>query len=274
MRRLDRWALTGLVFAGACGGPIATVSWDRATPRSGDVVGDEVRIQSSADGGTFPLVSFAPTIPRGDGYVVEGRIRYAGVAGDGYLEMWSEFPGEGRYFSRTLEPAGPQGRITGDSDWREFQLPFSTNGGPSPARVDINLVLPGSGTVEIGPLRVVSLGGSAWWSDRTAGLLGASAGLMIGLLGATVGVRAARRKARRFVLSTMVVLVCLGVASLVAGTVALVRHQPYAVVYPLFLLGVIGVGVFASGYRGVRRGFEEAELRKMHALDAMSTGSG
>jgi hypothetical protein len=246
MRRLDRWALTGLVFAGACGGPIATVSWDRATPRSGDVVGDEVRIQSSADGGTFPLVSFAPTIPRGDGYVVEGRIRYAGVAG----------------------------RITGDSDWREFQLPFSTNGGPSPARVDINLVLPGSGTVEIGPLRVVSLGGSAWWSDRTAGLLGASAGVMIGLLGATVGVLAARRKARRFVLSTMVVLVCLGVASLVAGTVALVRHQPYAVVYPLFLLGVIGVGVFASGYRGVRRGFEEAELRKMHALDAMSTGSG
>jgi hypothetical protein len=49
--------------------------------------------------------------------------------------------------------------------------------------------------------------------------------------------------------------------------VALLRDQPYAVVFPLLLLGVILVGVFGGGYRATRRGYEAAELRKIHAMD-------
>jgi len=274
MRRLDRWAITALLIAGACGAPIASVSWNEATPRSGEVVGDSVRIASSAAGGTFPLISFAPAIPRGDGYAVEGKIRYQGVMGDGYLEMWSDFPTGGRYFSRTLEPTGPRGIIAGDSDWRDFQIPFSTNGGPPPSRLDINLVLPGSGSVEIGPLRVVALDGSAWWSDRTAGGIGATAGIVFGLIGAMVGVLASRHKARRLVLATLAVVLVVGTVSLLVAGIALASHQPYAVVFPLFLLGVISVAVFGGGYRSTRRVYEESELRRMHALDAMDTRSG
>jgi hypothetical protein len=275
MRRLDRWAVTALLFAAACGAPIASVSWNQATPRSGEVVGDSVRIESPVAGGTFPLISFAPTIPRGEGYVVEGKIRYQGVAGTGYLEMWSDFPGSGRYFSRTLEPTGPQGVIAEDSDWRDFQIPFSADGAPSPARLDINLVLSGPGTVEIGPLRVFPLGsGSAWWSDRTAGKIGAGAGVVIGLIGATMGVFAGRRKSRRLVLTAMVVLLVAGIGSLLGAGIGFVSHQPYEVVFPLLLLGAICVGVFGGGYRATRKGYEEAELRKMHALDAMSSRPG
>jgi hypothetical protein len=80
---------------------------------------------------------------------------------------------------------------------------------------------------------------------------------------------AARRKARRLVLTTMLALVGLCIVSLVTGGITLVVRQPYAVLFPLLLIGVILVAVFGSGYRTTRRGYEETELRKMHALDAV-----
>jgi len=268
MRRLASWALL-VLLTGCAAAPLATVSWSDATPRSGRVVGDAVRIESSTDGGTYPVISFTTQIPPGVSYAIEGEVRYQDVTGEAYLEMWSDFPGEGRYFSRTLAPSGLQGIIEGDSDWRGFQISFVSNGGPPPARLDVNLVLPGTGTVEIGPLRVVTLdGGSGWWTDRAAGAIGAAAGGLIGILGAGLGILASRRKARGPVLATMIALSVLGVLSLVAGAVAFVARQPYAVVFPLLLLGTILLAVFGGGYRAVRRGYEEAELRKMHALDA------
>jgi hypothetical protein len=269
MRRIDRWMLCGLLITVSCGSAaIDTISWSSVTPGSGAAVGDAVRVGSPSGGGTFPLLSIAPAIPRGRAYAIEGRIRYEGVDGAGYLEMWSDFPRQGRFFSRTLAPAGPLGVIHGDSDWRDFQLPFDPNGGPSPARLDLNLVLPGSGTVEIGPIEIRVLGAAGWWSDRTAGAMGGGAGALIGLIGATVGVLASRRKARGPVLATMIALCGVGVVALAVGGAALVAHQPYAVVFPLLLLGAILVAVFGAGYGAVRRGYEEAELRKMHALDA------
>src|SRR5262249_34656193 len=143
-----------------------------------------------------------------------------------------------------------------------------------PARLDINLVLPGSGTVEIGPLTVRSLGGrSAWWSERTAGGIGAAAGVIVGLLGAGIGVLASRGKARGPVLAAMRMLAIVGAVSIVVGAIALVARQPYAVVFPILLFGVILLAVFGGGYRAVRRGYEAAELRKMHALDAAGSSA-
>jgi hypothetical protein len=244
------------------------VSWESASPLSGRVVNDTVRIDAPGAGGTFPLIALAPANVDPAGYAMEGSIRYQDVEGDGYLEMWSVFPDGGRYFSRTLEPAGARGVIAGSSDWRAFQLPFASNGGPGPTRVDLNLVLPGAGMVEIGPIRLVAAGaGAAWWSDRTAGAIGAGAGAMIGLLGATLGVLVARRKGRRLVLAVMALLSFAGLMMLAVAGAATIEHQPYAVVFPLLLLGAILASVFGGGYRATKRGYEETELRRMHALD-------
>jgi hypothetical protein len=270
MRWIGRWSTILLaVTAGCSAAPLASISWSDAAPRSGEVSGDTLTVQSPAGGGTFPLISFTTTFPDGTPYALEGKVRYEGVTGEGYLEMWNDFPPARKYFSRTLAPTGPQGVITGDSDWRDFQLPFDPGDGPAPARLDLNLVLPGAGTVEIGPLSVRAVGGgSAWWSDRTAGGIGASAGVLIGLLGATLGVLASRGKARAAVLATMMALAIVGGAAIAVGVVALLARQPYAVVFPMLLLGTILVAVFGGGYRAVRRGYEAAELRKMRALDA------
>src|SRR3989304_6186746 len=63
-----------------------------------------------------------------DRYVVRGRVRYRGVSGEGYLEMWNVFGDGGRYFTRTLGDAGPLQKITGSSEWRDFGLDFVPTG--------------------------------------------------------------------------------------------------------------------------------------------------
>lgn len=245
------------------------VDWNQTAPLSGRVIDDTVEVTSSRAGGTFPLVAIEDPVIAGDAYAVTGRIRYRGVAGVGFLQMWSVFPDGGRYFSRTLASGGSQGRISGDSGWRDFELPFYLKGHERPVRLELSLVLPGAGRVWIGPLELTSPGAtsSAWWSDRAGGLIGGVAGSLIGIIGAIVGLLVARGRGRRAVLATMAALAFAGGGLLVTGLVALALSQPYAVYFPLILGGIILVAVFGPGSRRARRAYKDAELRRMRAMD-------
>jgi predicted Ser/Thr protein kinase len=99
-------------------------------------------------------------------YALTGEIKYDGVQGAGYLEMWSYFPPagpgqpEGQFFSRTLGRvgSGPMARITGTSDWRTFELPFDHTGlANPPTRLEVNIFLPGRGVVFIDSLKLTQL---------------------------------------------------------------------------------------------------------------------
>ena len=96
------------------------------------------------------------------------------------------------YFSRTLGSDGPMAALDGTSDWRPFELPFFLQGADGPERLEIGVVLPSTGTVEIGPLELVRLdaeasGGGAWLSDRTIGALRAALiGTAVGVFGAAI----------------------------------------------------------------------------------------
>jgi hypothetical protein len=251
---------------------VVELDWDKTTPLSGEVVDGEVGIVSTSGGGAFPLAVIEDPSVGGTGYALEGEVRYDGVQGTGFLEMWSVFPDGSRYFSRTLDSEGPMAAITGDSGPREFWLPFYLEGAAPPSSLEVGLILPGSGTVRVGPMRLVSLDGEGgWWSDRTGGLVGGIGGGLIGVFGAVVGGLVSRRKARGFVLGSMRVLAAFGVLLLAVGALALATSQPYAVYFPLLLGGVILVGVFGSGYRTARRAYEDAELRRMRALDSART---
>ena len=109
--------------------------------------------------------------------------------------MWTWYGNE-RYFSRTLATAGPLQSLSGSADWRPFTLPFFGAEGRRPTRIEVNLVLPGAGSVELGRLSLVELDRSeelaapipgAWWEERTGGLVGAVLGSGMGLLGAAMG---------------------------------------------------------------------------------------
>ncbi len=69
-------------------------------------------------------------------------------------------------------------------------------------------------------------------------------------------------------LAALKVLMVLGVAGLALGIVTVVRNGPYQVYYPLLLISTIALAVPAFTLPGVRKRYQELELRRMRALDA------
>ena len=246
---------------------------------------EALKIENTADA---PLQLSLWTIPQpkiaAQMYAVMGEIRYDAVQGEGFLEMWSYFPParvgmpEGQYFSRTLGDSGEMGKISGTSDWRRFSLPFNSAGasGP-PSRLQINLILRGRGTVYLGPLKLAQYSGAkpaldggpanAWWSDRTAGLIGGIAGSILGCLGGLVGVLCSMGKGRGLVIALLKLQIGLGILCGVAGIVALAQHQRYGVYYPLLLGTAILLLVCPRALSTARTRYHEQELRRMQSLD-------
>jgi hypothetical protein len=219
-------------------------------------------------------------------YAIAGEIKYEGVKGDGFLEMWNCYPPdkpgmfENKYFSRTLGESGDMGKITGTSGWRAFTVPFDRTGTTAkPTRLEINLILPGQGTVYLGPIKLVEyegdLGlqksggaGSVWWSDRAAGWIGGIGGSVLGCLGSILAVLAAKGRCRGFVVWTSLVFIVMGIMAFVMGVAAVVVGQPYAVWFPLLLIGFLLLSILPFRLRQFQKGYEDLEMRRMAAMDA------
>lgn len=139
-------------------------SWNWKTMDSDAKLPNFAQLHQDSDQGDVLKVMRTPSSPQQIGlltidapklkerfYRLEGKIRYEGVDMLGFLEMWSTFEGPqaGAHFTRTLDLTGPTGHIVGDSGWRDFQVPFMVNdlSVPLPAKLQLNLVLPGKGTV-------------------------------------------------------------------------------------------------------------------------------
>lgn len=212
-----------------------------------------------------------PTItsPR---YLVKGWIKYEGVEGDGYMEMWNHF-GEQSYFSRTLgDGKGPMGKITGTSGWRVFLLPFTAEEGMKPDRLEINLVLAGKGKVTVTDVRLVDIGavekglGAAWWTQRQSGWIGGGVGCFGALLGMLASLLARRSSHGSILLAkgALVVGAALGIVAIVAVSLG----QPWHVWYLFALVGVILMFAFGARLPSLKRETTALELRRMHAVDA------
>ncbi|MGD1083840.1 MAG: hypothetical protein ABSA47_03710 [Verrucomicrobiota bacterium] len=211
-------------------------------------------------------------------YAVTGEVKYENVQGDGYLEMWSVFP-KGRFFSRTMGASGLMGKISGSSDWRPFSLPFNRTGSSNaPTRLEINLFLPGRGTVLVAPVTLTQfpkardvgdvLYPRAWWSARAGSLIGGIAGGLLGCFGGLLGLLASRGKAGKFVMASAKCLLALGGLCGIAALVALADHQPNQVWYPPALVGVILLAIMARALSQFRRRYSELEMRRMASVDA------
>ncbi len=213
-------------------------------------------------------------------YAVDGDVRYENVQGKSYLEMWSWFPDDEMFFSRTLGTGGPMEYLEGSSGWRPFSLPFfsdAKNG--SPTRIVVNVVFVGQGTVHLRNVKLQQYQSGwqngklhqdrpGWWTARTGALIGLIGGTIFGLLGGLIGALGGMGKARCFVLTLTATLVGLGIVSLVIGVIAVVFGQPHAVCFPLLLLGIILTAVCGGNLPSLRRRYEQIELRKMAAMDS------
>jgi hypothetical protein len=269
---------------------LARISWG-ALKREGRLATGEVRagagdspaevlrlVGSAGQPTSLPLATLDGSPVTRPHYALAGRVRHEAVAGQAYLEMWSVFASGERYFSRTLATSGPSRSLHGTSRWRPFLLPFrSEPGRAAPRQLELNAVLPGGGTVELGDVRLVQYAAGedpftpmgAWWNDRTAGLVGAAYGSIVGCLGGLMGLLVSLGRGRSFVLASLKALAGLGVVSLAAGVAALLLRQPYGVYYPLLLSGAISAAMPFWALPLARRRYQEAELRRVRARDVV-----
>ena len=276
-----RWRLVLVVLlwasvAWAAGGdPVAWSALDKeGSLHAGTVLGDgSLRVEGTS--GRVRVATFDASTVRQPVWSLRGEVRHD-VEGVAYLEMWSVFPDGSRFFTRGLSESGPMGSLRGASDWRRFALPFSSDPDkPKPVRVELNVVFEAPGHVDLRPLSLrghapgddpLAMEG-AWWGPRGAGWLGGVLGVLLGGLGALVGVLAGRGRARRLMLGIMIVLVTVGVGLLLAGVVAWVVGQGFLVVFPLALAGAIATLVFGPLLLIVRQRFLSLERRRMAAMD-------
>jgi hypothetical protein len=109
---------------------------------------------------------------------------------------------------------------------------------------------------------------NAWWSNKTAGLVGGIAGSVVGLMGAAIGTLTGIGIARNICLSLLGIMFVFGLVSLTVGLISLFFSQPYAVYYPLLLEGLLSSVLPSCLFRSIKLQYEQKELRKMHAMDA------
>jgi len=292
MKRLTVVFSLAVMTCIACGQEILReISWlelrNHGDLKSGQVIGagdiapfTHLKIENSqGKPRTFAVLNISDPGITASNYALVGEVRYENVEGTGYLEMWNYFPNGTMYFSRTLGDSGPLQSLSGSCGWRSFTLPFYIDNAAKmrPSKLDFNVVLPGSGTVYLGPMKLVqykeeqkpipTTTTEAWWSDRTGGWIGGITGSIIGVIGGLIGTLAGLRKTRGLVLFLLTALFVFGLVCAVLGLVAIISSQPYAVYYPFLLFGVLCTILPLTTRRDIRRRYEEKELRKMKAMD-------
>lgn len=99
------------------------------------------------------------------------------------------------------------------------------------------------------------------------GWIGGTLGTAIGLMIALVAFLFRKGTSRKLITAILLVVIVIGAVCLVAGVIAAVNSQPYAVYYPSLLAGVLATAFALAGCVKLRRQRREIELRKMQAMD-------
>jgi hypothetical protein len=163
--------------------------------------------------------------------------------------------------------------LRGTSNWQLYKFAVDRTKFESlPTKLELKISFAGHGTVYLRPIKLLGNASSSnWWSPQQIGLIGGIGGSVIGFFGGLLGLLASIGKARTFVLATMKIFIALGILLTIAGFVAVVSSQPYAVWYALLLPGVILTLVFSLTLPSIQRRYDELEIRRMTSVDAMGS---
>ncbi len=235
-----------------------------------------LKIENSGDKPLYaPILTITnPPISK-EWFAVFCRIKYENVVrsnekGNSQMQMSEDYSAGS--FAQTFE-------FYGTSDWTDCILEGSLSGAYTKVpKLEISLALPGHGTVYLRNLQLIeydkgdlpvfaATASRAWWPERTAGLLGGIAGSVIGCCGGLIGCLTGIGKGRRFVMGMTRTFIALGIVLIIAGSIAVMLQQPYAVYYPMLLLGVILTVVCGTNLRGIRQRYDDLEIRRMTSMD-------
>ncbi len=247
---------------------VQTISWDkladegRINPHFAVMIEDGFAIvtasNENSEAANMQLISIDTPAITEKTWAIRGSVSYKDVQKDSFIEMSSSFGNGERYFSRALAEEGLLAGISGSSDWRPFVLPFFANEDfPPLERLELNIHFEGTGAISFRPLEIVEykagedpLGSesNAWWSNRQAGIYGGIFGGLIGMCGTLAGILTAFGKSRRFVGNLLRAMTVIGMLAVIFAIVALRYQQPYAVWYPMALLGFVSamIGIVLS----------------------------
>ncbi|MDA3864072.1 MAG: hypothetical protein PF689_09435 [Deltaproteobacteria bacterium] len=230
----------------------------------------EIKIVNKGKQITVPLLKIQNPQLNSDSYSLWGKIRYTGVEKNSYLELWNVF-GKRKFFTLTKDGSGFMKNISGNSEYRNFSLPFNqANSMLKLKMLQLNLVIMGEGEIIFSPqvylvdgtknpykeIKKRSVKNLPWWDDDTGGYIGGLLGLLIGLCGAVSAYFIHKGKQYRLVKICIGVILVIALASLIAGISAYFCNQPYVVYYPMLLSGFISVFVFGFQALVAKKQFE------------------
>ncbi len=180
------------------------------------------------------------------------------------------------------------GKISRTSDWKPFLLPFDRKGvGETPTQLEVNLILPGRGTVYIGPIKFSenpewdkygNAAGTAavvrrelysygWWPFLAAWKVIRTGVPMLLGFACLIGWLAHQGKGRRFVMAATAFCSALGVVAALATIVALAAGQPWWVWFPTGVLGLVLLAIFPQQMWRFRKRYGVLELRRIASMD-------
>ncbi len=200
-----------------------------------------------------------------------GEVRHDEVQGKAYLELWAHFRDGGFSSVQTLANGGPARHLEGTSGWQQFALLFpAPSHGAVPEKLVLSVAFPGAGTVWLGNLRIVEypMGRQAFLTLRRSWVAAAVASV-VALLAQAVLLRLIfLARARRAVMTGLVVCLLLGICLTGLGAVSVALRDLRALAAPALVVGVLLCGPAAVALPWARRHYGETELRRMAAMDA------
>lgn len=248
--------------------PVLEVRWEdeaaKGPLRNGELLagipGGALRIERGPDGPHNVVVWTLEDPPlKTKRWRLEGRVRYLNVEGEGHLVLLSTLEGRD-YFTKTVAPSGPLGRMTGHSDWRDFVLPFDAlDKEVPPEKLKLQVFLPGEGTVDLGTLRlyegfddalVADLGPRLGWNSATLGLAAGLLGSLFGFLGALIGFLGASKKGPAAIRLVQKIAIGIGAVAIAVGVAAAFTGAAGGW---LISVGLIGVVLFSALDKVIRK---------------------
>ena len=207
-------------------------------------------------------------------FEVRGQVRTQGLHPAGDLRVWAHYEGGERDYAQTAGSSPPLASLGADEDWRAFAIPLAGRAGYHIERVELEVLIPGGGSVDVGPVRVVEMDqegvGSAldapWWSEARGETMGAGVAAGLFLIGALVALLALLGVARGLALAGHRLLLGVGALGLLAGLASFAFDQPAFVSNPLLAWGAIGLVAGVALSAPMRRRYEKVRLSRMPRL--------